>query len=150
MSEYIAVKLRQFIRERADNHCEYCRIPEDFSPQPFCFEHILPKTTGGKTSKENLALACQGCNAFKATRTEFVDSVTSESVKLFNPRKSKWSGHFAWNEDFTEIVGISAHGRVTINALKMNWLGLRNLRRVLYKNGSHPPIETTQRENVQG
>jgi hypothetical protein len=102
----------------------------------------LPKAAGGKTSKENLALACQGCNAFKATRTEFVDPVTSESVKLFNPRESKWSEHFVWNEDFTEIIGISAHGRVIINALKMNRLGLRNLRRVLYKNGNHPPIET--------
>jgi HNH endonuclease len=141
MSEYIAVKLRKFIRERANNHCEHCRLPEDFSPQPFCFEHILPKAAGGKTSKENLALACQGCNAFKATRIDFVDSVTSASVKLFNPRESKWSEHFSWNEDFTEIVGISAHGRVTIAALKMNRLGLRNLRRVLYKNGSHPPIE---------
>ncbi len=39
------------------------------------------------------------------------------------------------------ILGITAKGRVTITALKMNRLGLKNLRRVLYITGSHPPIE---------
>ncbi|MEK7725422.1 MAG: HNH endonuclease signature motif containing protein [Acidobacteriota bacterium] len=141
MSEYIAVKLRSLVRKRANGHCEYCRIPESFSPQPFCFEHILPKVAGGKTSKENLALACQGCNSFKATRTEFEDEISNENVKLFNPRKSKWREHFAWNEDFSEIIGVTKQGRATVKCLKMNRLGLRNLRRVLYKNGTHPPIE---------
>lgn len=141
MSEYIAVKLRDLVKQRADKHCEYCRIPEDFSPQPFCFEHILPRVAGGKTSEKNLAFACQGCNSFKAVRIEVEDEVTNEIVKLFNPRQSKWSEHFSWNEDFTEIIGITAHGRVTVKTLKMNRLGLRNLRQVLYKNGNHPPIE---------
>ena len=141
MSEYIAVKLRNLVRKRANGHCEYCRIPEHFSPQPFCFEHIQPKFFGGETSAENLALACQGCNSFKATRIDFADELTNEIVKLFNPRDSKWKEHFTWNEDFTQIIGLTAHGRVTIKCLKMNRLGLRNLRRVLYKNGNHPPVE---------
>ena len=140
MSEYIAVKLRNLVRKRANGHCEYCRIPENFSPQLFCFEHILPKVSGGETSAENLALACQGCNSFKATRIDFEDELTGENVKFFNPRESNWTKHFTWNEDFTEIIGFSAHGRVTTKALKMNRLGLRNLRRVLYKNGNHPPF----------
>lgn len=141
MSEYIAVKLRELVKKRANSICEYCRISEDFSPQPFCFEHIFPKVSGGKTSKENLAFSCQGCNAFKATRTEFEDELTGEKVRLFNPRKSIWSEHFIWNEDFTEIIGISAEGRATVKALKMNRFGLINLRRVLYSTGNHPPIE---------
>jgi HNH endonuclease len=141
MSEYLAVKLRNLIRKRANGHCEYCRIPEHFTPQPFCYEHILPKFVGGKTSAENLALACQGCNSFKATRTEFIDEITNKTTKLFNPRESNWKEHFTWNEDFTEIIGITAQGRVTIKCLKMNRLGLRNLRKVLYINGNHPPIE---------
>lgn len=141
MSEYIAVKLRDSVKKRANGVCEYCRIPEDFSPQPFCFEHILPKVLGGKTTAENLAFACQGCNAFKAVRTEFEDELTGESAKLFNPRLSKWSENFAWNEDFTKIVGITASGRATVKALKMNRTGLVNLRRVLYLTGGHPSIE---------
>ncbi len=59
MSEYIAVKLRNLVRERANGICEYCQIPEDFSPQPFCFEHIHPKVSGGETTAENPAFACQ-------------------------------------------------------------------------------------------
>ncbi|MCW5959592.1 MAG: HNH endonuclease [Pyrinomonadaceae bacterium] len=141
MSEYISIKLRNLVRKRANKICEYCHIPEDFTPQPFCFEHILPKVSGGKTSAGNLALACQGCNAFKASRTEFEDEITGESVKLFNPRKSVWNEHFIWSEDFTEIVGITSYGRATVEALKMNRLGLINLRRVLYGVGVHPPIE---------
>lgn len=139
MSEYIAVKLRGLVKKRAKGFCEYCRIPEDFSPQPFCFEHILPKVAGGETTAENLAFACQGCNAFKSTRTEFEDEITNAKVKLFNPRESKWSEHFAWSENFTNIVGLTAQGRATIKALKMNRLGLVNLRRVLFGIGKHPP-----------
>ena len=87
MSEYIPVKLRNLVKKRAEGFCEYCRIPEGFSPQPFCFEHILPKFADGETKAENLALACQGCNSFKAVRTEFEDDLTGKTVKLFNPRK---------------------------------------------------------------
>lgn len=58
MSEYIAVKLRNLVKKRANGLCEYCLIPEDFSPQPFCFEHLFPKVSGGETSAENLAYAC--------------------------------------------------------------------------------------------
>lgn len=141
MSEYIAVKLRNSVKKRANRICEYCQIPEIFSPQPFCFEHIYPKVSSGETSAENLAYSCQGCNSFKATRTEFEDELTGETIKLFNPRESKWNEHFAWNEDFTEIIGITGKGRVTITTLKMNRLGLKNLRRVLYITGNHPPIE---------
>lgn len=141
MSEYIPAKLRNLVLKRSNGICEYCRIPEDFSPQPFCFEHILPKFSGGKTSSENLARACQGCNAFKATRTEFYDELTDETVSLFNPRLSSWSEHFVWNEDFTEIIGITPHGRATVKALKINRRGLKNLRRVLFQTGFHPPNE---------
>jgi len=144
MSEYIAVNLRDFVRKRGNGHCEYCRIPESFSPQPFCFEHILPKIIGGPTTEDNLALSCQGCNSFKAARTEFEDEITQLKVKLFNPRNSRWQDHFTWNEDFTAVIGISAEGRVTVKCLRLNRLGLRNLRRVLYENGSHPPIEFNQ------
>ena len=149
MSEYIAVKLRNLVKQRADKHCEYCRIPEDFSPQAFCFEHILPKVGGGKTTKENLAFACQGCNSFKATRIEVEDEITNEFVKLFNLRQLKWSEHFSWNEDFTEFIGLTPQGRVTVKALKMNRLGLRNLRRILYKNGNHPPTEKIREKVLQ-
>ncbi|MGI8467034.1 MAG: HNH endonuclease [Pyrinomonadaceae bacterium] len=134
-------QLRNLVRKRAKEICEYCRIPESFSPQPFCFEHILPKFADGKTTAENLALACQGCNAFKATRTEFADEITETKAQVFNPRKQIWSEHFAWSADFTEVFGITPTGRATIKALKLNRIGLVNLRRALYVIGNHPPTE---------
>ena len=141
MSEYIAVRLRWLVQERARWLCEYCRLREDFSPQPFCFEHIVPKAVGGKTTAENLAYACQGCNAFKATRIEFADEATNATVKLFNPRTAKWSEHFTWSKDSSEIFGVTPEGRATIKALKMNRRGLVNLRRVMFDDGKHPPDE---------
>lgn len=141
MSEYIAVKLRNLVKKRASEVCEYCRLSAEFSPQPFCFEHILPKAAGGQTSAANLAYACQGCNAFKATRTQFIDELTNAPAKLFHPREAKWSEHFTWSKDFTKVVGLTAPGRATVKALQMNRLGLVNLRRVLFAAGRHPPDE---------
>lgn len=142
MSEYIAVKLRRAVRKRANGLCEYCCIPEDHSPQIFSFEHILPKAAGGGTVLENLALACQGCNSFKSIRTEFADEETQTKAKLFNPRTEKWNEHFTWSDDFAEVFGITPTGRATIKALKLNRVGLTNIRRALLAIGQHPPDET--------
>lgn len=141
MSEYIPVNLRREVKDRAGGICEYCRSREDFSGQSFCLEHIAPRVAGGETIAENLAYSCQGCNAHKATRTEAEDSLTKVVVQLFNPRTMLWSEHFIWNEDYSEIIGITPTGRATVEALKLNRRGLVNLRRVLFAAGKHPPIE---------
>lgn len=141
MSEYVRVSLRRAVRKRAGGLCEYCRIPEDYSPQTFSLEHVLPRAAGGETVSENLALACQGCNSFKSVKTEFADEQTETKAKLFNPRKEKWTEHFAWSDDFNEILGITATGRATVKVLKLNRAGLVNIRRALFVIGKHPPIE---------
>jgi hypothetical protein len=61
-------------------------------------------------------------------------------IPLFNPRERTWSDHFAWSDDYTEIVPLTAVGRVTVREMKLNREGLRNLRRVLYLMGEHPPV----------
>ena len=53
------------VMERAKGCCEYCRSQVRFAMQPFSVEHIVPRSRGGKTELENLALACQGCNNHK-------------------------------------------------------------------------------------
>ena len=60
-------------------------------------------------------------------------------VALFHPRQQVWTEHFAWNEDFTQIIGKTPCGRATIQALCLNRNGLINLRRVLVMAGVHPP-----------
>jgi hypothetical protein len=98
----------------------------------------MPRSKGGLTTLENLALSC-GCNAYKGARTHAHDPQTGRLVMLFHPRWQHWSRHFAWSEDFLSIVGRTATGRATVAALHLNRPELLNLRRVLHIVGVHPP-----------
>ncbi len=109
--------------------------------QSFCVEHIIPRSQGGRTTLDNLALACQGCNNHKYTKVKGNDSITGDLVPLYHPRQQRWRDHFAWNEDFTLIIGLTPTGRATVEALRLNREGLVNLRRILYTMGEHPPAE---------
>jgi 5-methylcytosine-specific restriction endonuclease McrA len=132
--------LRQQVEQRANNCCEYCRSQELFSTQTFSLEHIMPRSQNGETSLDNLALACQGCNNFKYNKTQARDPVTNHSVPLFHPRQQLWQEHFTWNERFELIIGITATGRATVEALKLNRQELVNLRRLLFAAGEHPLV----------
>ena len=131
--------IREKIENRANKLCEYCLSPLEFSPDPFSIEHIFPLAKGGTNNLENLALACQGCNGSKSTKTEAFDLVSQTISSFYNPRKDIWREHFMWNEDFTEIIGITAKGRVTVKVLKLNRQRVINLRRILILAGEHPP-----------
>lgn len=47
--------------------CQYCgdRLPM----RKLEMEHVLPKSRGGKTSWNNVVMACTDCNSYKADRT---------------------------------------------------------------------------------
>jgi len=81
-------------------YCEYCRCPTKYSAQSFAVEHIIPRHADDPTVADNLALACQGCNAHKSIKIMAVDPITSVSVPLFHPRQHRWRDHFSWSEDF--------------------------------------------------
>lgn len=118
--------------------CEYCRSQVRFAMQSFSVEHIVPRSQGGETTHDNLALACQGCNNHKYNKIEARDPITGDFVSLFHPRKQRWRDHFSWNGDFTLIIGLTPVGRATVEALRLNRKGLVNLRRVLFMMGEHP------------
>jgi hypothetical protein len=140
MSEkYISAELRRVVTERARQCCEYCRSQAQFSSDSFTIDHITPRSLGGQTTAENLALSCNGCNQHKSTRTSALDPTTGLPVSLFHPREQRWDEHFTWNEDFTLILGLTQVGRAMVEALHLNRPGLINLRRVLYTIGAHPP-----------
>jgi len=140
-SKYVPAKLRDLVAKRANFVCEYCRSRENFSAESFAVEHIRPRILGGKTVAENLAYSCLGCNSHKAVKTNAIDPISETSAALFNPRTNNWNEHFAWNADFTEIVGLTAVGRATIKTLKLNRKGVKNLRWALFIVGKHPPQE---------
>jgi hypothetical protein len=140
----ITKRQKQTVFERARGCCEYCMSPASFSSQTFFIEHIHPKHLGGASSLDNLALSCQGCNDHKATRIEWRDPATGMQAPLYNPRRQHWDEHFAWEDCFSVIVGLTAAGRATIEALQLNREGLVNLRRALHHFGVHPPALPTR------
>jgi 5-methylcytosine-specific restriction endonuclease McrA len=94
---YITVAEQTQIIERADGRCEYCQSCMDYASQSFAIEHILPVALGGKTTLQNLAFACGGCNAHKYTKVEALDALSQTTVPLYNPRKQSWRDHFVWS-----------------------------------------------------
>ena len=65
----VTAEQRQAVLERARGCCEYCKSQVRFATQSFSIEHIIPRHAGGETTLDNLALACQGCNNHKYTKT---------------------------------------------------------------------------------
>lgn len=141
----VTARQKESLANHARRCCEYCRAPSRYSTSPFSVEHIIPRARGGATVSDNLAYACQGCNSFKYTKTSAIDPVSNAEVPLFHPRRQRWREHFAWNADATIIVGVTATGRATVEALRLNRQELVNLRQVLYQMGEHPPAEPTDR-----
>jgi hypothetical protein len=107
----------------------------------FSVDHVMPRHRGGQTTVENLALACQGCNGYKSTKTEASDPQTGALTPIFNPREQQWRDHFAWDASQTLVLGITATGRASVDVLRLNRAGLVNLRRLLIASGEHPPHE---------
>ena len=99
---------------QARSRCGYCLCSEMLIGMPMEFEHLIPLASGGSTVEENLWLSCRRCNEFKGRQTRAVDPETSEIVALFNPREQIWDEHFHWNDDGTEIVGLTPTGRATV------------------------------------
>ena len=108
---------------------------------PLEIEHIIPKANGGGDEEENLWLACRLCNNYKGTQTQTIDPLTHRKVKLFNPRRQKWSRHFTWSEDGIYIVGLTATGRATVLALQLNNPYAVAVRQAWVSVGWHPPVD---------
>jgi hypothetical protein len=136
---HVSAQLRRTVATRAYDCCEYCLSQADFGTQRFSVEHIVPVSAGGSNDLDNLALACQGCNAYKSDRLLAMDPVDKTYVPLYNPRLDKWDEHFGWYAQYTVIVGLTPTGRATVEVLKLNRPALINLRRALFAFGEHPP-----------
>lgn len=139
MADRVTAKLRKSVAERSQGYCPDCYCPDCFSPQPFSVDYIFPKSLGGETILENLALICQGCNNHKYDKVEAIDQELKQYASLYHPRKQLWIDHFVWSAYFRLVIGITPTGRATIEALKLNRDRVLNLRRVLSAMGEHPP-----------
>lgn len=99
----------------------------------------MPSADGGPDEEANLAYSCSGCNGFKGTATQGVDPKTGVEVLLYNPRLDRWAEHFTWSMDRLELLGLTPTGRAAIARLRLNRVGVINLRELLKGKGLHPP-----------
>ena len=76
--------LRELVRGRAGDACEYCRMPQQATPLiSFHLEHIVSRQHGGTDDPDGLALACDRCNAYKGPNLTSIEPGTRTVVSLF-------------------------------------------------------------------
>ncbi len=83
---YVPAELRRKVAAQARHQCGYCRTSETIVGTPMEIDHYVPESRGGRTTEENLWLACSLCNRHKAHRTTAEDPASGQTVPLFNPR----------------------------------------------------------------
>lgn len=137
MSTPISASLRRLVIQRAGNRCEYCGLSQVGQEATFHIDHVTPVVAGGETVENNLALACVSCSLHKSARQMVKDPQTGETVKIFNPRQQIWKEHFEW--DGVRVIGLTATGRATIDALRMNRALILAIRAEEELLGRHPP-----------
>lgn len=133
----IPASLRRLVVQRSGDRCEYCSLSQAGQAATFHIDHIIPVVAGGETTADNLALACVSCSLRKAARQTVADPETGETVTIFNPRQQDWKKHFRWAG--VQVVGLTATGRATIDALAMNRAIMLAIRAEEELLGRHPP-----------
>lgn len=76
---------RYMLYRRDNGRCGYCGAA--LGQREATIDHIIPKSQGGKTTWENVVLACQKCNSKKDNKTPHQAEMTLR-VKPYNPKKS--------------------------------------------------------------
>ena len=135
----VSDEMRQQVRHRAANTCEYCRLPETASVFAHQVDHIIAVQHGGLDDLDNLCLSCIRCNLKKGPNIASIDpkDIGLEVVELFHPRRHRWSDHFSLGPN-GHIQGITAQGRATSRLLEFNAPERLQLRRVLMAQGWRP------------
>ena len=136
---YISVALREQVMQDSHGRCGYCLSSQRFTGTNLVPDHLIPEAKGGLTIRKNLLMACRRCNEHKQSRSHAFDPVTRKSVPLFNPRFQLWALHFVWSQDGTRIIGTTAIGRATVDALNMNDETIVTTRAYWVGVGWHPP-----------
>jgi 5-methylcytosine-specific restriction endonuclease McrA len=75
---------RRNIFERDKNSCQYCGAK--LKKWELTLDHVVPRSMGGRSTWENLVLACIPCNVKKRNRTPD----EAEMPLIRRPRKPRW------------------------------------------------------------
>ncbi len=125
--------LERLVRNRAEERCEYCLLPQLGSGAFFEIDHIIPRKHRGPTVASNLALTCVYCNAFKGSNLTGLDPLTGKITRLYHLRRHKWTYHFRFQG--STLMGRTAIGRTTVEVLQMNHPEIVALRHILMEGG---------------
>ena len=125
---------REWLCRRASDRCEYCHLPQEATPLiPFHIEHIVARQHEGDDSTDNLALACDRCNAYKGPNLTTIAPDSGEIIPIFNPRKDVWEKHFRFEGG--RVVGLTPTGQATVRLLNMNAPRRVQLREIWLREG---------------
>ena len=133
----LAASLRDLVRRRANDTCEYCQMPHEFYRSSFQPDHIIAAKHKGRSTADNLCWTCFHCNLHKGANLSGIDPRSRKKVWLFNPRRMKWARHFRWHGPL--LVGRTAIGRATVEVLKINDSDYVETRAALLEEGVFPP-----------
>jgi 5-methylcytosine-specific restriction endonuclease McrA len=117
LKEYIAAARRPaftrfnvFLRDRFQ--CQYCG--GSFPSHDLTFDHVVPRSRGGRTTWENVVTACSGCNLLKGNRipsesglyprmlpTQPTTHVLRENGRAFPPNflHKSWRDFLYWDSE---------------------------------------------------
>lgn len=135
----ISETLRQTVLAEGRWRCGYCLSAEILTGIPLTLDHLIPVVAGGPATQDNLWAACRPCNERKGVQTQARDPLSGAITPLFNPRTQIWREHFRWEEDGALMVGLTAIGRATVEALQLNRPLLVKTRQRWIAVGWHPP-----------
>lgn len=125
---------RELVVRRAQQACEYCRLPQTASILRHQVDHIIGKQHRGSDDASNLCLSCIRCNLSKGPNIASIDPESGLLVALYHPRHHAWREHFAISKDGT-IRGLTPEGRATVLVLAMNDEDRVRLRAILVRQG---------------
>ncbi len=131
-----SAQVREAVRLRSENACEYCRLPTYASVLPHQIDHIIGRQHHGSDDIENLCLCCIRCNLKKGPNVASIDPDTGLVTALYHPRHHVWSHHFRLID--ARILGLTAEGRTTADLLDMNAQERIQLRYALARRGWAP------------
>jgi len=129
--------VRRLVRDRAQNKCEYCLVPQSAKLFSFEVDHIIAEKHRGPTDEQNLCLSCMDCNRHKGSDFASFDPLNNQIALLFNPRRDVWEEHFAL--DGAIIKPLTPQGRVTAFLLQFNDPERLLERTGLIEAGVYPP-----------
>lgn len=132
----VSSEVRQFVRRRADNACEYCRLPSHASVLPHQVDHIIGRQHRGSDDVENLCLCCIHCNQKKGPNIASIDPKSGRIIPLYHPRQQPWASHFQIVE--SSVIGLTPEGRATVELLNVNADERVRLRSALLRRGWSP------------